>query len=123
MQTARLLKAMDHPHFHILAHPSGRLIGEREGYSVDLPKVIAEAKAHGCFLEINAHPSRLDLDDVLARAAKDFGVKVAIGSDAHSAPGLSQMRHGVDQARRGWLEAADVLNARAWGDLERLLAR
>lgn len=121
-QTTRLLKAMDHPHFHILAHPSGRLIGEREGYSVDLSRIIEAAKVRGCFLEVNAHPSRLDLDDVHVRAAKQAGVMVSIGSDAHSAPGLSQIRHGVDQARRGWLEAGDVLNTRPWGELERLLA-
>jgi DNA polymerase (family 10) len=122
-QTSRVLKAMDNPHFHILAHPSGRLIGEREAYAIDLATVTAAAKARACFLEINAHPMRLDLDDVHARAAKEVGVKVSIGSDAHSAPGLSQMRHGVDQARRGWLEVGDVLNARPWRDLERLLAR
>ncbi|HEX5380045.1 MAG TPA: DNA polymerase/3'-5' exonuclease PolX [Phenylobacterium sp.] len=122
-QTARVLRAMDNPYFDIFAHPIGRLIGERPGYEIDLPKVMAAARARGCLMEINAHPSRLDLDDVQARAAKEMGLKVAIGSDAHSTPGLSAMRHGVDQARRGWLEAADVVNTRPWSELEPLLAR
>jgi len=122
-QTARLLKAMDNPHVHILAHPSGRLLGERPGYAVALETVIEGAKARGCALEINAHPSRLDLDDVHARAAKEAGVPVAIGSDAHSTIGLSNMRFGVDQARRGWLEAGDVLNTRGWPELAKRLAR
>ena len=122
-QTERLLKAMDNPRLHILAHPSGRLLSERPPYAVELDKVIEGAKARGCFLEINAHPSRLDLDDVHARAAKDAGVLLAIGSDAHSTVGLANMRFGVDQARRGWLEARDVLNTRRWPELAKLLAR
>lgn len=122
-QTDRLLRAMDNSCFHILAHPTGRLIGERPGYAVDLPKVMAGARARGCFLEINGHPSRLDLDDVHSRAARDMGLKLAIGSDAHSSAGLAAMRHGVDQARRGWLERGDVLNTRSWPDLKTLLAR
>jgi DNA polymerase (family 10) len=122
-QTARLLKAMDNPHVHILAHPTGRLLGERPGYAVDLDQVIAGAKARGCHLEINAHPSRLDLDDVHARAAKGAGVLIAISSDAHSTVGLANIRFGVDQARRGWLEPQDVLNTRSWPELRPLLAR
>lgn len=122
-QTSRLLKAMDNPRFHILAHPTGRLIGERPGYAVALERVIEGAKARGCFLEINAHPSRLDLDDLHARAAKSAGVLLAIGSDAHSTVGLDNMRFGVDQARRGWLEPQDVLNALSWSDLAKRLIR
>ncbi|HEY0648629.1 DNA polymerase/3'-5' exonuclease PolX [Phenylobacterium sp.] len=122
-QTERLLKAMDNRHVHILAHPTGRLIGERTGYQVDLDKVIAGAKDRGCFLEVNAHPSRLDLDDVHARAAKAAGVLIAVGSDAHSSVGLANIRFGVDQARRGWLEPNDVLNTRTWPDLRTLLVR
>lgn len=122
-QTERLLKAMDNRHVHILAHPTGRLIGERTGYQVDLDKVIAGAKDRGCFLEVNAHPNRLDLDDVHARAAKAAGVLIAVGSDAHSSVGLANIRFGVDQARRGWLEPNDVLNTRTWPDLRTLLVR
>jgi DNA polymerase (family 10) len=122
-QTARLLKAMDNRHVHILAHPTGRLIGERSGYQVELEKVTAGARDRGCFLEINAHPSRLDLDDVHARAAKDAGVLMAISSDAHSTVGLANIRSGVDQARRGWLEPNDVLNTRSWPELKTFLDR
>jgi DNA polymerase (family 10) len=114
---------MDNRFCNIIAHPSGRLIGEREGYAVDLERLLTAAKERGCFLELNAHPSRLDLDDVHCRAAKDIGLKVAIGTDAHSTVGLSAMRFGIGQARRGWLERDDVLNTRSWPDLKKLLAR
>lgn len=122
-QTERVLRAMDNRHVHILAHPTGRLLGERPGYEIALEKVIAGARERGCHLELNAHPSRLDLDDVHCRAAKGMGVKVAIGSDAHSTVGLGNIRHGVDQARRGWLEPDDVLNTRTWPELRALLRR
>lgn len=122
-QTARLLKAMDNRYVHVIAHPTGRLLGERAGYAVDLDKIVEGARARGCFLEINAHPSRLDLDDVHARAAKEAGVLLAIGSDAHSTVGLANIRFGVDQGRRGWLEPQDVLNTRPWAELAPLLAR
>lgn len=122
-QTRRITRAMDNRYFNILAHPTGRLLDERPGYAVDLDQVIEAAKAHGCFLEVNAHPTRLDLDDVHCRQAKEAGVKLAISTDAHSTVGLSAMRYGVDQARRGWVEATDVLNTRPWPELERLLVR
>lgn len=122
-QTTRALRAMDNPRLSILAHPTGRLIGERPGYPIDLPRVMTGALERGCMLEINGHPSRLDVDDIHARAAKDMGLKLAIGSDAHSTLGLEAMRHGVDQARRGWLEKADVLNTRPWAQVAALLSR
>jgi DNA polymerase (family 10) len=122
-QTERVLRAMDNRCFNILAHPTGRLLGERPGYEIDLERVLAAAKKRGCILEVNAHPSRLDLDDVHCRMAKDIGLKVAISTDAHSTFGLGAMRFGVDQARRGWLEAEDVLNTRPWAELKELLAR
>jgi len=122
-QTERIVRAMDNRFCNILAHPTGRLIGERPGYAVDLERVMEAAKARGCFVELNAHPSRLDLDDVHCRAAKEMGLKLALGTDAHSNVGLGAMRYGVDQARRGWLEADDVLNTRSWRELKALLAR
>jgi DNA polymerase (family 10) len=122
-QTERILRAMDNASFNILAHPTGRLIGERPGYQADLERILEGAKARGCFLEVNAHPSRLDLDDVHCRAAKELGLKVAISTDSHSTIGLGAMRYGVDQARRGWLEPDDVLNTRPWPALKALLAR
>ena len=90
---------------------------------MELEKVIAGAKERSSVLEINAHPSRLDLDDVHARAAKDAGVLIAISSDANSTVGLANIRFGVDQARRGWLEPNDVLNTRNWPELKALLDR
>ncbi|WP_246226171.1 PHP domain-containing protein [Chelativorans xinjiangense] len=122
-QTRRILRAMDNRCFNILAHPTGRLLGERPGYAVDLDRVIDGARERGCFLEINAHPTRLDLDDVHCRQAREAGVKLSISTDAHSTVGLNAMRYGVDQARRGWIEAADVLNTRPWKELKPLFSR
>jgi len=122
-QTARILKALDNPYVSILAHPSGRLIDEREPYEVDMQAVIRRAKARGIALELNAHPDRLDLDDIAARMAKEEGARVAINSDAHSVHDFENLAFGVGQARRGWLEARDVLNARPLAEVRKLLAR
>lgn len=121
-QTERLLRAMDHPYFTILAHPTGRLIDERAAYDIDLARVIRKARDRGCFLELNAHPSRLDLDDVACRMARDEGVLVSINSDAHSTMEFDNLLLGVGQARRGWLQPADVLNTRSIKELRPLLA-
>ncbi len=122
-QTERILRAMDHRHFSILAHPSGRLLGERPPYEVDMERIIEGARQRGCFLELNAHPERLDLNDVYCKMAKEAGVLIAISSDAHSVLDLNNLRFGVGQARRGWLEARDVLNTRPLAELRRLLRR
>jgi DNA polymerase (family 10) len=122
-QTKRVLRAMDNPYFNILAHPSGRMINERAPYPIDLEKILEAAKERGCYLEVNAQPSRLDLDDASCKLAKDIGVMVAISTDAHSTSHLDYMRLGVGQARRGWLEPADVINTRSLQDLKRLLRR
>lgn len=122
-QTDRILKAMDNPRFNILGHPSGRLIGRREPYGLELERLIEGARARGCFFELNAQPDRLDLNDVACKMAKEMGVMVSIATDAHSTAQLDFMRFGVDQARRGWLEPKDVLNARPWSELKRLLKR
>jgi DNA polymerase (family 10) len=122
-QTDRVLRAMDHPHFSILAHPTGRLIPEREPFDLDMERVIGHARERGCFLELNAHPDRLDLLDIHCRMAKDAGVLVAISSDAHSTFDFGHLRFGVGQARRGWLERDDVLNTRPLARLRPLLAR
>jgi DNA polymerase (family 10) len=120
-QTTRILKAMDHPHFTILAHPSGRLIDTREPYDVDMLRIVRHARERGCFLELNAHPERLDLLDVHCQLAKDEGVLVAVSTDAHSVQDFDNLRYGVGQARRGWLEKKDVLNTRGFTELRRLL--
>lgn len=122
-QTARMLRAMDHPHFTILAHPTGRVLGERDACELDVPRVIAHAAARGCFVELDAQPRRLDLPDVWCREAAKAGVPVAIGSDARSADELDNLAYGVDQARRGWLTRPDVLNTRTLAQLRPLLAR
>lgn len=121
-QTRRLLRAMDHPYFSILAHPSGRLINERPPCDIDLPQVIRKARERGCFIELNAHPARLDLTDVACLTARDEGVLVSINSDAHSTFDFDNLQWGLGQARRGWLGAADVLNTRTLEELRPLLA-
>ena len=111
--TARIVKAVSHPLVHILAHPTGRLIGERAAYEVDMEAVLAAARQAGTAVEINASPSRLDLNDHQARRAKDLGVPVVISTDAHAIGQLDFMRFGVSVARRAWLAPADVLNTRS----------
>lgn len=120
-QTERILRALDSQHCHILAHPRGRLIGKRAGYELDLERVMRAAAECGCALEVNAQPKRLDLDDGDCRLAKELGVRIAISTDAHSQGNLDYMRFGVDQARRGWLTADDVINTRGLDDLLALL--
>jgi DNA polymerase (family 10) len=122
-QTERILRAMDQRFFSILGHPSGRLINEREPYAVDMAAVIQKANERGCFLELNANPQRLDLTDTYCQMAKEAGVLVAINTDAHSVADFGQIGCGVGQARRGWLEKKDVLNARPLKELTRLLKR
>jgi DNA polymerase (family X) len=122
-QTQRIIRAMDNPYFKILAHPTGRRIGKRPPYDVDLERVMEAAKERGCFLELNAQPERLDLSDVYVKMAKDRGLKLAISTDAHSLTDLDHMRLGISQARRGWLGPEDVLNTRSWNELSQLLKR
>ena len=121
-QTRRILHAMDNPNFTLLAHPSGRLIDRREPYDVDMTRIIRHARERGCFLELNAHPERLDLLDTHCQRARDEGVLVSINSDAHSSADFDNLRFGVGQARRGWLEKSDVLNTRPLTALRKLLA-
>jgi DNA polymerase (family 10) len=122
-QTRRILKAMENPYFNILGHPTGRLIGQRDPYDIDLEEVMKQARENGCFLEVNAEPERLDLTDSHCKMAKEIGVKVAISTDAHGTESLGFMRFGIDQARRGWLEADDVINTRSLTELMQLLKR
>jgi DNA polymerase (family 10) len=120
-QTERILRAMDHPCFNILAHPTGRLINAREPYDIDLERILESARERGHILELNAQPDRLDLDDRACRMAREAGVRVAISTDAHSTTDLALMRFGIGQARRGWLERNDVINTRPLAELRRLL--
>ncbi|SDC01857.1 DNA polymerase/3'-5' exonuclease PolX [Ruegeria marina] len=122
-QTDRIIRAMDNPAVSIIGHPTGRLLGQRRAYPVDMERLIEAAGERGCVLELNANPNRLDLSDIQCRMAVERGVKIAISTDAHATGGLAHMRYGVDQARRGWLSADDVANTLDWSDLEKMLKR
>ncbi len=115
--TGRLVTAMENEHVDIIAHPTGRVIGEREGYDVDIDALLDAAARTNTALEINAYPSRLDLSDINARKAKNKGVKLTLGTDAHNTGHLGLMEFGVNVARRGWLEREDVVNTRAAKDV------
>ncbi|MBX6364284.1 MAG: DNA polymerase/3'-5' exonuclease PolX [Gemmatimonadetes bacterium] len=121
--TDRIVRALEHPAVDILAHPTGRLIGEREPYAVDIDAVLEAAAARDVAVEINAQPDRLDLSDILARRARELGVRLVIDTDAHSVDQLRYMTYGVAQARRAWLEAGDVVNTLEPDALERWLNR
>ena len=122
-QTERVLRAMDHPAFTILGHATGRLLLKRSGYELDLPRLVAHAKARGCHFEINADPDRLDLSADNVRAVASSGVKVAIGTDAHRVTGLDYMHCGLDVARRAGLEKSAVLNTLPLAQLLRVLRK
>lgn len=122
-QTQRILRAMQHPHFTLLAHPTGRLIQRRAPYDVDMLRIIREARNRGCFLELNAHPERLDLLDTQCQMAKEEGVLISINSDAHSVYDFTNLCFGIGQARRGWLGKSDVLNTRPLKELRPLIER
>lgn len=121
--TARIIDAIENPHVAVIGHPTGRLINRRQAYDVDLQAVIAAAARTGTFLEINANPWRLDLDDRHAAAAREAGVKLVISTDAHSTRGLDVMRCGILQARRAGLEAKDVANTRTLAGLKKLMKK
>ncbi len=109
--TQRLLNAIQNPHVDIIGHPTGRLIPDREGGDIDMDAVLNAAAQTGVALEINAHPARLDLDDMYARRAKDLGIPISINTDAHSETDLDVLFYGVATARRAWLTKEDVINA------------
>ena len=122
-QTERIIRAMDHPCFNILGHPTGRLIGKRSPLRINLEVIMKTAKKKGCFLEINSQPDRMDLNDIYCKMAKEIGVKVSISTDSHSASDFDSMRFGISQARRGWLEREDVINTLPLRKLKSLLNR
>lgn len=118
-QTERIVRAMDNPYFNILAHPTGRLIHKRQPYEVNIEKIMLAAKERNCYLEVNAQPERMDLNEIYCKLAKELQVKVAISTDAHSISQLENMRYGVYQARRGFLEEKDVINTFKLADLKK----
>jgi DNA polymerase (family 10) len=122
-QTERIIRAISNPYVSILGHPTGRLIGRRESYAVNIEMVIKAVKDRGNYLELNANPERLDLNDVQCKRAKELGILISINSDAHSINGFSVLETGVHYAKRGWLEKKDILNTRSLSELKKLLAK
>ena len=121
--TGRLISAIENENVDIIAHPTGRIIGQREAYDLDMASVFEAAARTGTALEINSYPGRLDLNDINARAAKEAGVRMCINTDAHDVEQLFAMKYGVNVARRSWLERKDVLNSLPYKELLSLLKR
>ncbi|MEE8350262.1 MAG: DNA polymerase/3'-5' exonuclease PolX [Acidobacteriota bacterium] len=121
--TLRICRALENPYVNILAHPTGRLLTKREPYLVDLEQVIKTARDNRVCLEINAHPSRLDLSDIHCLMARDNGVLISINSDSHNDTMLSNMQYGIFTARRGWLEAKNVINTYPLKNLKKVLEK
>jgi DNA polymerase (family 10) len=122
-QTDRMIAAMEHPLVDAIGHPTGRLIGRREPYALDIERVVEAAVRTGTFIEINANPNRRDLSDPYARIAAEAGATLVIDADAHGVDTLSNIRYGVATARRGWLTADQVANTRPWSKLRKLRKR
>ena len=121
--TRRVISAMENPHVHVLGHPTGRQLGRRLPCAVDLEEILRAAAALDVAVEVNASPRRLDLDHRGLRLCGDLGVQVVVGSDAHSVAQLDNIRYGIDQARRGWLQANGIVNTRTRGQLPEWLGR
>ena len=121
--TRRIVRALKHPRVHILGHPTGRLIGRREPYAIDMEEIVKAASDYGVMLEINAQPDRLDLSDLHIVMARQAGLKLAISTDAHRVEEIGYMPHGLDQARRGWCEAKDIGNTRPLETFRKLIHR
>jgi DNA polymerase (family 10) len=119
--TKRILAALAHPKVKILAHPTTRILGKREGIELNWPQIFEFCKKHQKWLEINADPRRLDLPDMLVKEAIKYGVKLTLGTDAHHQVGLNNMRWGVSVARRGWAEKNDIINTRSLAEFEKML--
>jgi len=119
--TERIINAMKNPHLDIIAHPTGRKIQSREEMALDMEKIMAGAKETGAILEINAYPERLDLNDENIRKAVAAGVKMSVGTDAHSIEHLHYLELGVAQARRGWAERKDIINTMSYPELIKFL--
>ncbi|RMA97574.1 DNA polymerase/3'-5' exonuclease PolX [Hydrogenothermus marinus] len=119
--TDRILKAMENPYVNVIGHPTGRLIGVREGYPVDLEAVIKKAKETGTALEINSQPLRMDIDDIWVKKAVEEGVKLVISTDSHNLGSFEYMKAGVAIARRGWATKKDILNTRSWKEVQKFI--
>ncbi|MFL6711855.1 MAG: DNA polymerase III, partial [Sulfurifustis sp.] len=120
-QTQRVLRAVEHPRLKLLAHPAGRLIPERDALDLDLPRIIRAARERRCLLELDSRPDRLDLPDSYCRLTKEEGVLIAVASNASTPAEFEDLRFGVAQARRGWLDASSVANTRSADEVKELL--
>ncbi|NQE52125.1 phosphatase YcdX, partial [ANME-1 cluster archaeon GoMg3.2] len=122
--TKRIVTAIANPNVDIIAHPTGRLLGKRDPYEVDMEQLMESAKATGTIMELNSFPGRLDLNDIHCKMAKEYGVLIAISTDAHDAMQMQGViKYGVATARRGWIESKDVVNTRGLEDVRGLLKR
>ncbi len=119
--TERIIMAMENPYVRVIGHPSGRIIQQREGYELDWEKIFKAAKRTGTFLEINAYPGRLDLRDIIIQKAVRSGVKLVISTDSHHKDQLKFLKFGIAQARRGWAEKKDIINALSLEKFEKLV--
>ncbi|MCH2202365.1 MAG: DNA polymerase/3'-5' exonuclease PolX [Fuerstiella sp.] len=117
----RLMCAVSNPHVNIIGHPTGRLVSRRDGADMNMTEVLKAAADNDVMMEINAHPKRLDLDDINAAAARDLGIPIVISTDAHSVNGFDVLQYGVDQARRAGLSKVDVANTKTWSQFRKLL--
>ena len=118
-----MISAVRNPYVSVIAHPTGRLIGEREPYEVDMQAVLSAAKETGTAIEINAYPLRLDLNDIHAKMAKEMGIKMVISTDTHVVSQFDYITYGVAVARRGWLEKGDILNTMDYNSLMKVLKK
>ena len=119
----RLMNAVQNPHVNIIGHPTGRLIGKRDGADIDFTELFKAAADHGVLMEINAHPNRLDLNEFHAAACKDLGIPIVVSTDAHSPQGMDVMQYGIYQARRAGLSKQDVANTKTLAAFRKLLQR
>jgi len=120
--TRRIISAIENPYVDIIAHPTGRILGKREAYSLDIERVMDAAHDNGVVLELNSYPDRLDLRDIHCKMAKERGVKIAISTDAHDAVQMREViRYGIATARRGWLSPEDVVNTRSLREMLSML--
>ena len=119
--TERVLAAIENPHVDCIGHLTGRLIGRREPYAIDVEKVVAAAAEAGTMLEINGNPHRRDLSEHHVRLAREAGTTIVLNTDAHGIETLDNMAYAVATARRAWLTAADVANTRNWREFKKLI--
>ncbi|HET7248308.1 MAG TPA: hypothetical protein VFI79_00565, partial [Gemmatimonadales bacterium] len=121
--TRRVIGAIEHPSVDAIGHPTGRRVGKRESYRLDFAAVARAAADHGCLLELNGHPERMDLPDTLAAEAKTHGVRFVLSTDSHNTGNLANMQYAVDLARRAGLEASDILNTKPLAQFRKGLKR